>query len=166
MHHQPDHLGNVTSQNSLGLVIQTGACHLRNMSIVLLICLLQVSTDPSLEVRTGLGPGVLRRGADRVQGSETNTERHLINVYLSVDIVLVSDVGRKFEELQQCVDGETPALLRVFCGEGFRVGNDFGEGEHSCLAVQGPGELLSILKNHVEIYGGEEAGVVLLALWG
>lgn len=68
----------------------------------------------------------------------------------------MGNCGRKLEELQQCVAGETPSL-GVPHREGVGVSQGFGEGYHSRLAVQGSREFLGVLQDNLEVDGGEEA---------
>ena len=123
---------------------------------MLLIRLLQKRTNPGLEIGASLGPWVLRLRPDGVQGCEANSERHLLNIHLGNQIVLVRDLGRELEQLQQGVAGEAPSL-GVPCSKRIRVGKSLGEGEDSRLAVQRSRKLLSVLKNDIEINGREEA---------
>lgn len=123
---------------------------------MLLVRLLQVCTDPLLKISASLGPRVLLLRLDGVQGSEANAEGHLLNVYFGRKVILVSHIRRELKELEKCVAGEAPSL-GVPGGKGLRVGQCFGKGKNGSLAVQGPGKLLCVLENDVEVYRGEQA---------
>lgn len=71
----------------------------------------------------------------------------------------MSNLWGKFKQLQQRVACETPPL-RVPGREGVRVGKGLGEGDDGRLAVQGPSQLLCVLKDDVEVDGSEETETV------
>lgn len=149
--------GNVTGQHSLGLVIKTVLRKLRDPTIVLRVRLLQVRAHPGLEIRAGFGPRVPRLCADGVQRCEAHAERHLFNVHLGDEVILVSNLRRKLKQLQQRVACEAPSL-GVPCRKGVRVGKGLGERDDGRLAIQGPSQLLRVLENDVEVDRSEETG--------
>jgi hypothetical protein len=130
-----------------------------NLAIRPAICLLQILSDPSLDI-LDLGVRIARRLLASVKLREANTEAHLIDISIRDNVVVRGRNGRVHQQLDQALSRQTPAL-GVPVNKGLGVGEGLCERHDGGFAVDGTGKLLGVREDDGEVDSFEDTELLI-----